>query len=231
MNLSLPRRTVALGLLAGSLALAGCGKDDSSSGSSSSGGSGSANASTQCPPADGSAQKKQSFDDAPPMCIDANKTYTATMTTDVGDVVITLDAKKAPKTVNNFVVLSRYHFYDGVSFHRVIPGFMAQGGDPKGDGTGGPGYTIEDEFPQQGEYKEGSIAMANTGQPNSGGSQFFIVTGDSGTALPPQYTLFGQVSKGMDVVKKIEADGNQDGSQEGTPMKKHTITSVKIEEK
>ena len=231
MNLSLPHRTVALGLLAGSLALAGCGKDDSSSGSSSSGGSGSANASTQCPPADGSAQKKQSFDDAPPMCIDANKTYTATMTTDVGDVVITLDAKKAPKTVNNFVVLSRYHFYDGVSFHRVIPGFMAQGGDPKGDGTGGPGYTIEDEFPQQGEYKEGSIAMANTGQPNSGGSQFFIVTGDSGTALPPQYTLFGQVSKGMDVVKEIEADGNQDGSQEGTPVKKHTITSVKIEEK
>lgn len=118
-----------------------------------------------------------------------------------------------------------------MSFHRVIPGFMAQGGDPKGDGTGGPGYTIEDEFPQQGEYKEGSIAMANTGQPNSGGSQFFIVTGDSGTALPPQYTLFGQVSKGMDVVKKIEADGNQDGSQEGTPVKKHTITSVKIEEK
>lgn len=165
------------------------------------------------------------------MCIDASKSYTATMSTDVGDVVIALDAQKAPKTVNNFVVLSHYHFYDDVTFHRVIPGFMAQGGDPKGDGTGGPGYTIDDELPKADEYEDGSIAMANKGSANSGGSQFFVITGPSGTALPPQYTLFGKVTQGMDVMRKIEADGNQDGSQQGHPTKVHTIKTVSISEK
>lgn len=227
MTVSPLRRSCALVLLAGTLALAGCGNDSSQA----RGAGGSTTSSTSCPAADGSTAKQQTFSQAPPMCIDATKTYTATMTTDVGDVIIALDAKKAPKTVNNFVVLSRYHFYDGVTFHRVIPGFMAQGGDPSGDGTGGPGYTIEDELPSAGAYEDGSVAMANTGAPNSGGSQFFVITGPSGTALPPQYALFGQVTKGMDVMRKIEADGNQDGSQDGKPVKVHTIKTVTIEEK
>ncbi|WP_370890249.1 peptidylprolyl isomerase [Janibacter sp. GXQ6167] len=180
-----------------------------------------------CPPADGAKERVTSFTEAPPMCIDPAKTYTATMTTDAGEVTIDLDAKKAPTTVNNFVYLARYKFYDGVTFHRVIPGFMIQGGDPEGTGAGGPGYTITDELPEEGAYQEGSLAMANTGAPNSGGSQFFIVTGPAGVNLPAQYTLFGQVTGGMDVVKAIEADGS-DG---GAPTTVHTIKSVTIAEK
>lgn len=218
-------RPAVVALLA-PLALAGCGSSSSPASDTSS--RATPAAVKNCPAADGSSAKKQTFSAAPGLCIDTTKTYTATMTTDAGPVVITLDAKKAPKTVNNFVVLSRYHFYDGVTFHRVIQGFMAQGGDPEGTGQGGPGYTIPDELPKAGEYKEGSIAMANIGQANTGGSQFFIITGPAGTALPPQYSLFGQVTKGMDVVKKIEADGSEGDT---APTKVHTIKTVTIAEK
>src|SRR4051812_22637032 len=115
---------------------------------------------TPCPPADGSAERTTAFEKPPPMCIDAAKTYVATMETDVGTIKIALDPKKAPNTVNNFVVLSRYHYFDGLTFHRVIPGFVDQGGDPQGNGQGGPGYKFADELPKQGEYKIGSLAMA-----------------------------------------------------------------------
>ena len=180
----------------------------------------------ECPAADGSAERVTSFAKSQPMCIDADKTYTATMTTDVGDIEIALDADKAPKTVNNFVVLSRYHFYDGLTFHRVIQDFMAQGGDPSGDGSGGPGYTFDDELPKAGEYTVGSLAMANRG-PDTNGSQFFIITGDAGVGLPPNYSLFGQVTEGLDVLEQIEADGSPG---EGAPAKVHTIESVTITE-
>lgn len=185
---------------------------------------------TDCPKIDGSSPRRASFSAAPGLCIDTKKTYTATMTTDVGTMVISLDTAKAPVTVNNFVVLSRFHFYDGLTFHRVVPGFMAQGGDPQGNGQGGPGYTIKDELPSAGAYKVGSLAMANIGDPDTGGSQFFIVSGDQGVALPPNYALFGQVTKGLDVLKKIDADGNRDGSQEGKPVTTHRITKVTISE-
>jgi cyclophilin family peptidyl-prolyl cis-trans isomerase len=163
------------------------------------------------------------------MCIDPNKTYTATMQTSQGDLTITLDPKQAPKTVNNFVFLSRYHFYDGLTFHRVKRGFVAQGGDPQGNGQGGPGYTIPDEFPQAGQYKVGSLAMANTGQPNTGGSQFFLITGPDGVQLPPQYSLFGQVTNGLDVVQKINDQGDPSG-KDGPPTQKVTMDSVTIQE-
>jgi cyclophilin family peptidyl-prolyl cis-trans isomerase len=183
-----------------------------------------------CPPAtaDGAPSRRASFAKLPETCIDPAASYTATMETDIGKVTIALDAKKAPVTVNAFVFLSRYHAYDGVPFHRVIPGFVVQGGDVemKG-GTGGPGYTLPDELPAAGEYKVGSLAMANTSQPNTGGSQFFIITGDQGVALPPQYTLFGAVVDGLDVVKKIEADG----TSSGTPTVTHKIVKVTITEK
>ena len=183
-----------------------------------------------CPKADGSSRPTTSFSAAPPMCIDTSKTYTATMqTSQGGPITIALDAKQAPKTVNNFVFLSRYHFYDGVTFHRIVPDFVIQGGDPKGDGTGGPGYTVPDELPQQGQYKLGSVVMANTGQPNSGGSQFFVITGQEGVKLPPQYSLFGQVTAGMDTVQKIAALGVQ-GAPNGAPKEKVTIDSVTIQE-
>jgi cyclophilin family peptidyl-prolyl cis-trans isomerase len=180
---------------------------------------------TDCPPADGSAEKRQRFDGPPPMCIDPDKRYTAVMSTSKGDLTIALDAAAAPKTVNNFVVLARYHYYDGIVFHRIIPGFMAQGGDPQGTGTGGPGYKFEDELPPPGRYEIGSVAMANAGA-NTNGSQFFIVSGPSGVGLPPQYSLFGKVVKGLDVLTDIEATGTPSGRTTETV----TIDSVTITE-
>lgn len=135
----------------------------------------------------------------PAMEIDKNKHYTATLHTEKGDIVIVLDALDTPITVNNFVALSKKGFYNSTVFHRTVKGFMIQGGDPKGDGTGGPGYTFADE-PFKGDYTRGTVAMANAG-PNTNGSQFFIMQDD--TPLPKNYVIFGKVSQGMDVVDAI----------------------------
>ena len=178
-----------------------------------------------CPNPDGSGPKIQQFTSAPQICIDPEKRYSARFTTSKGEFVVALDAVRAPKTVNNFVFLARYHYYEGVVFHRIIPGFVVQGGDPTGTGTGGPGYTIPDELPKAGAYKIGTVAMANTGAPHTGGSQFFIVVGKSGTQLPPSYSIFGQVTSGMNVVQAIAADG----SASGTPTKVHKMISVTIQ--
>ncbi len=179
----------------------------------------------ECPPAEGAATRTTSFAGPPPKCIEDGKEYTATITTDVGEFKVELAADKAPLTVNNFVFLARHRYFDDVPFHRVIPGFVVQGGDgEKGDGTGGPGYNIADELPEAGAYEIGSLAMANTSQPNTGGSQFFVITGEQGVGLPPSYSLFGKVTEGMDVVKKIEADG----SESGTPTTVHRIVKVTI---
>ena len=180
---------------------------------------------TDCPAADGTSPKKQKFDGPPPMCIDPDKRYTAEMVTNKGSMTIALDPVAAPQTVNNFVVLSRYHYYDGVIFHRIIPGFVCQGGDPQGTGMGGPGYKFADELPAPGRYEIGSLAMANAG-PNTNGSQFFIISGPNGVQLPPQYSLFGKVVKGLETVEAIEALG----SQSGKPSEKVVIESVTITE-
>ena len=137
------------------------------------------------------------------MGIDPAKRYTATMETSMGALVIALDTIAAPRTVNNFVYLATQHYYDGVIFHRIISGFMCQGGDPDGSGRGGPGYKFGDELPKPGKYQIGSLAMANAG-PNTNGSQFFIVSGPSGCGLPPLYSLFGQVVKGLDIVEMMQ---------------------------
>ncbi len=155
------------------------------------------------PPLDGSAPKTQKFAAAPDLGIDPAKRYTATIDTSLGELVVALDAANAPKTVNNFVFLALHHYYDGVIFHRIINGFMCQGGDPTGTGTGGPGYRFEDELPKPGRYEVGSVAMANAG-PHTNGSQFFIVSGPSGVGLPPLYSLFGKVVKGLDVVDEMQ---------------------------
>jgi cyclophilin family peptidyl-prolyl cis-trans isomerase len=147
------------------------------------------------------------------------------MTTDAGVITLALDPAAAPVTVNNFVVLARYHYFDGIAFHRVIPGFVDQGGDPTGTGTGGPGYKFKDELPAAGAYKVGSIAMANSG-PNTNGSQFFLIAGPQGVGLPPNYSLFGMATGGIDIITKI----NQDGDASGTPKVVHKITSVTIVE-
>ena len=125
----------------------------------------------------------------------------ATITTEKGDIAVDLFTDGAPKAANNFVDLAKKGFYDGVIFHRVVPGFVIQGGDPTGTGRGGPGYTFEDE-PFKGDYYRGTLAMANAG-PNTNGSQFFICLADLSGSLPKKYTIFGQVTKGMDVVDQI----------------------------
>jgi cyclophilin family peptidyl-prolyl cis-trans isomerase len=183
---------------------------------------------TECPAADGSSPKTTKFSGPPPMCIDPSKSYTATMVTNKGTMTIALDPIAAPKTVNNFVVLARYHYYDDVTFHRIIPGFVIQGGDPQGTGMGGPGYRFEDELPKPGRYEIGSLAMANAG-PNTNGSQFFIITGDAGVSLQPQYSLFGQVTQGLDVVKAIEQVGIP-GAEAGKPSEVVKILTVTIKE-
>ena len=180
----------------------------------------------RCPPPGGTAERTVNFTEAPPMCIDQNKTYNAIVETDVGSFRIEFFPERAPVTVNNFVYLARNQFYKEVPFHRVIPGFVVQGGDAaKGDGTGGPGYQFGDELPEAGQYEIGSVAMANSG-PDTNGSQFFIITGEQGVNLPPSYSLFGKVVEGMDVVQKIEADGTPGG----TPATVHRILNVRIEE-
>ncbi|HSJ73758.1 MAG TPA: peptidylprolyl isomerase [Miltoncostaeaceae bacterium] len=140
---------------------------------------------------------------APPRrTIDPAASYTATIETSCGDILVALDARAAPVTVNNFVFLARERFYDGLTFHRVVAGFVIQGGDPQGTGRGGPGYVFDDELPDDG-YPPGSVAMANAG-PDTNGSQFFIVTGDA-SALPNDYTRFGRVTRGFDVARRIES--------------------------
>jgi cyclophilin family peptidyl-prolyl cis-trans isomerase len=179
----------------------------------------------EIPAADGSSPKTQRFDGPPPMVIDPAKRYTAEMVTSKGTMTIALDPIAAPKTVNNFVFLARYHYFEGITFHRVIPGFVLQGGDPEGTGRGGPGYRFEDELPKPGRYEIGSLAMANAG-PDTNGSQFFVISGPDGAALPPSYSLFGKVVKGLEVIPEIEAIG----SRSGTPSEKVTIESVTITE-
>ena len=178
------------------------------------------------PATDGSSPQQRKFDEEPPMLIDTNKRYVATMVTSHGTMVIALDPLAAPKAVNSFVFLARYHYYDGVVFHRIIPGFVLQGGDPTGTGSGGPGYRFADELPEPGRYKLGSLAMANAG-PNTNGSQFFVISGPDGVRLPPLYSLFGEVVSGLDVIETIDAIG----TRSGTPTEQVVIQSVTIDEK
>ncbi len=165
------------------------------------------------------------YDAAPELTIDLGKAYKATLHTSDGDIELDLYAADAPQTVNNFVFLAGDGFYDGVIFHRVISGFMIQGGDPTGTGTGGPGYRFRDEFHTKTSYKRGTLAMANAG-PNTNGSQFFICHGDAG--LPNAYTIFGEVASGLDVVDAIAAKptGSQDRPHDPTTINSITVTEA-----
>jgi cyclophilin family peptidyl-prolyl cis-trans isomerase len=184
-----------------------------------------------CPSTDGSAPTKRKFAAAPPMCIDKAKKYQAVVETSEGSMTFDLDPVKAPITTNSFVFLARQHYFEGIKFHRVVPNFVLQAGDPfsiddSGPvGTGGPGYEFNDELPEPGTYKIGSLVMANAG-PNTNGSQFFVVSGSGGTALPPNYAMFGQLADGQKTIDAIGALGVGDGP----PSKPVTITSVTIKE-
>ncbi|GLX68140.1 peptidylprolyl isomerase [Paenibacillus glycanilyticus] len=169
------------------------------------------------------------WDKMPEMSIDLNKQYTAKFTTNQGDFTVKLYAAESPVTVNNFVFLARNHYYDGLTFNSIIESYMIQGGDPKGNGTGNPGYSIPDEFDTSIKFEPGVVAMMNSGKPNSGGSQFFICTGPDSVNLnqTPTYSIFGKVDSGMDTVLAIAKTPVND---KHVPKDKVIINAVTIQE-
>lgn len=160
----------------------------------------------------------------PALTIDNSKSYSAILHTDKGDITVSLNAEQTPITVNNFVYLARQKFYDNTIFHRVIKGFMIQGGDPTGTGAGSPGYRFDDE-PFEGDYDRGVIAMANSG-PDTNGSQFFIMHAKQD--LPPNYTIFGKVTEGLDAVDKIAQAPTVPGGEGSKPVTPAVVKSVDI---
>ncbi|MBU0546109.1 peptidylprolyl isomerase [Patescibacteria group bacterium] len=163
---------------------------------------------------------------APPAQIELikGKKYGAVLHTTAGDIVVLFNSEEVPITVNNFIYLAKKGFFADTPFHRTIKGFMIQGGDPKGDGTGGPNYRFQDEK-FTGKYSRGIMAMANAG-PDTNGSQFFIMHADYN--LPPNYTIFGQVIKGLEVVDAIAVAPVQSGGEGSTPMNPVKILSVEV---
>ena len=164
----------------------------------------------------------------PKLKLDRDKTYTATVDSSCGQFVIELDSKRAPETGGSFVSLARDGFYDGLGFHRIAPGFVVQGGDPKGDGTGGPGYKTREAPPDDVAYTEGVVAMAKGGPEPAGtaGSQFFIVTGPDAN-LPPDYAVLGRVTQGIENVKAMEALAS---TEDGPPSEPIVMSKVTIGE-
>ena len=181
-----------------------------------------------CPDLEGEDERTIAFTEPFADCLESGTDYRAVIEFDNGTVEVDLAEEESPQTVNNFVALAGHRFYEDVTCHRVIRGFVVQCGDPTGTGSGGPGYDIAEEPPKSGGYEIGQLAMANTGQPKSTGSQFFIITGEEGAALPPQYSLLGTITSGLDIAKEIEADGSD---AHGVPPEKiHKILKITIEE-
>ena len=223
------RRTFTIAIALGAV-LAACGDDNKTVSGDTAAAVTTVSASTDgvaCAPADGSAAKQSTFSAYPPLCLEVGKAYAAVLETNHGTLHIALRADIAPKTVNSFVNLARYHYFDGTTCHRAIQNFVVQCGDPTATGGGGPGYEFQDELPQE-PYTIGSIAMANAG-PNTNGSQFFIITGSNGAALPPNYSLFGQVDAAdLPVVAELDKLSNP---ADGPPLQPIDIVSVTITEK
>jgi peptidyl-prolyl cis-trans isomerase B (cyclophilin B) len=212
-------RPLALLALALALAVAGCGSDDKKG---SGGGSASASAAapggckevqSPAPRPDGGAHK-------PVRALNPRRTYEVTLRTSCGDMTIRLDVKDSPTTAASFFALARSGFYDRTLFHRIVPGFVIQGGDPTGSGNGGPGYTTVDKPPRGTKYKRGVVAMAKTADqpPGTAGSQFYVVTGaDAG--LPPDYAVLGRLVKGRKTAARIDALGDPQSGEAGTPVR------------
>lgn len=187
---------------------------------------------TTFPPFDGSAPKTQQFAEPPELGIDSAKRYTATLDTSLGEIVIALDAVKAPQTVNNFVFLALHHYYDGVIFHRIIKGFVIQGGDRTGTGRAGPGYTFDDEPSDQARHVgPGILSMANRGKEGgrgTNGSQFFVTLGPT-PHLDGKHTVFGEVNQeDIDVVEAIGAAPTGKGDRPVEDIVIHTIEVERI---
>ena len=179
-----------------------------------------------CPPVEGAGSQTREFDAPPPDCLTPGVAYEAIVTTNMGEFTIAVEPDTAPVAANNFVFLARNRYFDDTVCHRIIPDFVVQCGDPTATGTGGPGYTIVDEPPTV-PYEIGSIAMAKTTAPDSAGSQFFIITGNDGASLPPEYALFGRVIDGFDTTVSAMAAA---GSPSGEPSESVEVRSIRIVE-
>ncbi|MCD6015473.1 MAG: peptidyl-prolyl cis-trans isomerase cyclophilin type [Solirubrobacterales bacterium] len=202
-------------------ALLACGDDDGGAADTETGAEG------ECAEVEVPAPKDERFK-APDLVLRRGETAAATVETSCGSFVIELDTKGSPKTANSFAFLAEQGFYDGTVFHRIAPGFVIQGGDPKGDGTGGPGYSVTEAPPQDTTYAKGLVAMAKTAvePPGTSGSQFFVVTAPADAGLPPDYAVLGEVTEGTDVVEAIGELGDPATEQ---PLQPVTIDSVTIE--
>jgi peptidyl-prolyl cis-trans isomerase B (cyclophilin B) len=218
------------------LLLSACGGDDDSSDSSSSAAETSTSAQAeqkqgactdveQPAPRDGGGQKK------PGQPLDNSKKYDVTLQTTCGSFTIRLDQKTSPKAAASFVALARNGFFDDTIFHRIVPGFVIQGGDPTVTGSGGPGYSTRDKVPANASYGPGVVAMAKAGNepPGTAGSQFFVVTG-AGSGLTPDYALLGRVTKGMDAVQAVGELGDPASGGTGTPLQSVVIQKATVRE-
>jgi len=214
-------KTSAVSLLAAALLLAACGDDDSTSTATSTTAAAGECQDVKAPPAKNDKFKQ------PEQVLKKGEPATATVETSCGSFVITLDTENSPKTANSFAFLAEQGFYDGTIFHRIVPGFVIQGGDPTGTGNGGPGYTITEPPRQDTTYSNGLVAMAKTAvePPGASGSQFFVVTAPADAGLPPDYAVLGEVTEGDDVVKAIGKLG--DPSEQPTQVV--TIDKVTID--
>jgi cyclophilin family peptidyl-prolyl cis-trans isomerase len=223
----MPRACVLILVLAGALALGACGGSDSSGGSDeSAAATGTPTPAPACKTVPAPKPKSTKLP-KPKETLDRGKTYVATVSTNCGDFQITLDAKQAPKTGGSFKYLADKGFFDGTTFHRIVPGFVIQGGDPKGDGTGGPGYSVVEAPPDDLTYTKGVVAMAKTAAEPAGtsGSQFFVVTAEDAN-LPPDYALLGRVTSGQDVVDTIGvAETDQNTEQ---PLQPIVISRISV---
>jgi cyclophilin family peptidyl-prolyl cis-trans isomerase len=217
------------------LVAAGCGSSDKSSASSGAGTQAAAHQSAAagggsqggCTKASAPAPRPDGSEKKPKTKLSASKTYTVTVQTNCGTFAFKLDVKDSPDTTAAFAGLVKRGFFNGLTFHRIVPGFVIQGGDPKGDGTGGPGFKTVDPPPSNADYSQGVVAMAKGGTEPAGaaGSQFFVVTGQD-AQLPPDYALLGKVTKGLSVVEQIGKLGTQ--SQEGTPTQTIVMQKVSV---
>src|SRR5688572_10819276 len=215
------RATGLLAALLASVVLAACGGDDETSTSSTA-----TTAAGECVEAEAPAPKDEQFQKAEEV-LAPDQPATATVETNCGSFTIELDTKNSPKTANSFAFLAGEGFYDGTTFHRIVPGFVIQGGDPQGNGQGGPGYSVTEAPPQDTTYKTGLVAMAKTEvePPGSSGSQFFVVTAPADAGLPPDYAVLGEVTDGEEVVDAIGELG--DASEQPTQVV--TIDRVTID--
>jgi len=213
-----PRLLAPLALCA--VLLVACGDDEEDSAAPAT------TAEGECAGVEAPAPKDEKFD-APELVLRRGKPAAATVQTSCGSFVIELDTKGSPKTANSFAFLAEQGFYDDTVFHRIAPGFVIQGGDPKGDGTGGPGYSVTEAPPQDTTYARGLVAMAKTAvePPGASGSQFFVVTAPADAGLPPDYAVLGEVTEGIEVVEAIGELGDPATEQ---PLQTVTIDSVTI---